>query len=308
MREEKEKNAAAQSAHISIKVILLRRFIRRFRTSFKLYLPTDLAASLDSGLSLSHKQQFFASTKLDFKNSCLAGSGGGGGGGGNISSSGPASTAGSQNLCLSANSPSAEQFIFPAIFSRQLNFSASGGGGGGSVGSGGGGVGIGGSGSVTCGSTTNSSNAQSKLMEDLRPNLVGGLLGLQQGLLDDHALAAHGNLQHSAHQESKFMSLQDNRLMGITSHENRLLGLSQDLRSASSINNLDNSKTNVSSSASHQNRKCSSTPEDFSALYGGLSAAGLGDTSSHHHTPAHTPPSRLADHTITGTRHVFFYS
>lgn len=263
------------------KIILLRRFIRRFRTSFKLYLPTDLAASLDSGLSLSHKQQFFASTKLDFKNSCLAGSGGGG----NISSSGPASTTGSQNLCLSANSPSAEQFnIFPAIFSRQLNFSASGGGG-----------------SVTCGSGTNGSNAQSKLMEDLRPNLVGGLLGLQQGLLDDHALAAHGNLQHSAHQESKFMSLQDNRLMGITSHENRLLGLSQDLRSASSINNLDNSKTNVSSSASHQNRKCSSTPEDFSALYGGLSAAGLGDTSSHHHTPAHTPPSRLADHTITGT-------
>lgn len=133
-------------------------------------------------------------------------------------------------------------------------------------------------------------------MDELRPNLVGGLLGLQQGLLEDHALA-HGNLQHSGHQDSKFMSsLQDNRLMGITSHENRLLGLSHDLRSAASINNLDNSKN--SSIATHQSRKCSSTPEDFSALYGGLSASGLGDA-SHHHTPAHTPPSRH-DHSITG--------
>lgn len=272
------------------------------RNSFKLYLPTDFTVSLDSaGLTnLSHKQQFFASTKLEFKNNCLAGSGGGGGGGGNSanshSNSGPTSTTGTQNLCLSTNiSPpsAAEQFnIFPAIFSRQLNFSTS--GSSNSAGS-----------SVTCssggggggGGSTNSSSTQNKFMEDLRPNLVGGLLGLQQGLLDDHALVAHGNLQHSSHQESKFMSLQDNRLMGIASHENRLLGLSQDLRS-SSINNLDNSKTNVTSS--HQNRKCSSTPEDFSVLYGGLSTAGLGDTSSHHHTPAHTPPSRLIDHSITG--------
>lgn len=234
-------------------------------SSFKLYLPTDL---LDSNLSLSQRQQLFGTAKLDFKNSCVAGSGGSG----NITS-GPTSTTGSQNLCINSNSPSdtSQQFnIFPAIFSRQLNFSAS---------------------SGTCG------GGQGKLMDELRPNLVGGLLGLQQGLLEDHALA-HGNLQHSGHQDSKFMSLQDNRLMGITSHENRLLGLSQDLRSAASINNLDNSKN--ASSLSHQNRKCSSTPEDFSALYGGLTASGLGDTSSHHHTPAHTPPSRIVDHSITG--------
>lgn len=133
-------------------------------------------------------------------------------------------------------------------------------------------------------------------MDELRPNLVGGLLGLQQGLLDDHALG-HGNLQHGGHQEAKFMSLQDNRLMGIASHENRLLGLSQDLRSAvAGGNNLDNGGKIA---GLHQNRKCSSTPEDFSALYGGLTAAGLGDA-SHHHTPSHTPPSRLNDHTITG--------
>lgn len=126
-------------------------------------------------------------------------------------------------------------------------------------------------------------------MDELRPNIVGGLLGLQQGLLEDHALS-HGNLQHSG-QDTKFMSLQDNRLMGISSsHENRLLGLTQDVRS--SVSSADN-KNSVQ-------RKCSSTPEDFSALYGGLSASGIGDTSSHHHTPAHTPPSRLADHTITG--------
>lgn len=125
-------------------------------------------------------------------------------------------------------------------------------------------------------------------MDELRPNLVGGLLGLQQGLLEDHALS-HGNLQHSS-QDTKFMSLQDNRLMGISSHENRLLGLSQDVRSSVSTDNKNAGQ-----------RKCSNTPEDFSALYGGLSTSGIGDTSSHHHTPAHTPPSsRLADHSITG--------
>ncbi|CAH2270058.1 jg16518 [Pararge aegeria aegeria] len=53
--------------------------------------------------------------------------------------------------------PDPQQFnIFPAFFSRQLNFSA---GGGGSQGS--------------------------KIMEELRPNLVGGLLGMP-GLLDEH--------------------------------------------------------------------------------------------------------------------------
>lgn len=220
--------------------------------SFKLYLPTDLTSSLqDSNLTLSQKQQLFG-TKLDFKNNCL--------GAGGSSSGGSASTTGGQNLCISSSSPDSQQFnIFPAIFSRQLNFSTG-----------------------SCG--------QGKLMDELRPNLVGGLLGLQQGLLDDHALS-HGNLQHS-NQDTKFMSLQDNRLMGISSHENRLLGLaSQDHRSSVG-NNGDNKNSGQ--------RKCSSTPEDFSALYGGLSTSGIGDTSSHHHTPAHTPPSRLVDHSITG--------
>lgn len=53
--------------------------------------------------------------------------------------------------------PDPQQFnIFPAFFSRQLNFT------------GGGGTGQG-----------------SKIMEELRPNLVGGLLGMP-GLLDEH--------------------------------------------------------------------------------------------------------------------------
>ncbi|KAG4079265.1 hypothetical protein HA402_006988 [Bradysia odoriphaga] len=215
-------------------------------SSFKLYLPPDLTASLDNSLTLSQKQQLFGS-KLDFKNNCI-GAGGG--------SSGCASTTGGQNLCISSSSPDSQQFnIFPAIFSRQLNFTAGSGG-------------------------------QGKLMDELRPNLVGGLLGLQQGLLEDHALS-HGNLQHSS-QDTKFMSLQDNRLMGISTHENRLLGLSQDVRSSVSTDNKNSGQ-----------RKCSNTPEDFSALYGGLSTSGIGDTSSHHHTPAHTPPSRLGDHSIT---------
>lgn len=250
---------------------------------------------------------------MDFKNNCLAG-----GCGGNVSNNGPTSTAGTSNFVHSLTTTSttsppnhsdiSHQFnIFPAIFSRQLNFASST-------------SSINSNGSNSSNSSINGcdnnghlnlrnsnggpvefvNNLHGKLMDDLRPNLVGGLLGLQQGLLDDHALAAHGNLQHSAHHDTKFMSLQDNRLMGFTtSHENRLLGLSQDLRSAATMNNLDNSKTNHSV-ASHQNRKCSSTPEDFSALYGGLTTSGIGDTSSHHHTPAHTPPSRLGDHTITG--------
>lgn len=233
-------------------------------------MPTDLTSSLDSNLTLSQKQQLFG-TKLDFKNNCLGVGGGGGGGGGGSSSGGSIGNStigggGGQNLCISSSSPDSQQFnIFPAIFSRQLNFSASG----------------------SCG--------QGKLMDDLRPNLVGGLLGLQQGLLDEHALS-HGNLQHGG-QDSKFMSLQDNRLMGISSHENRLLGLSaQDHHHhrSSVVGNGDNKNGGGQ-------RKCSSTPEDFSALYGGLSASGIGDTSSHHHTPAHTPPSsRLVDHSITG--------
>ncbi|GAB0088162.1 homeobox protein abdominal-B [Sergentomyia squamirostris] len=127
-------------------------------------------------------------------------------------------------------------------------------------------------------------------MDDLRPNLVGGLLGLQQGLLEDHALA-HGNLQHSG-QESKFMALQDNRLMGISAHENRLLGLTQDSRSTSAASAGDN-KAPVQ-------RKCSSTPEDFNTLYGGIPTSGLTEAPSHHHTPTHTPPNRLSDHSVTG--------
>ncbi|XP_037914689.1 retinal homeobox protein Rx1 isoform X1 [Hermetia illucens] len=122
-------------------------------------------------------------------------------------------------------------------------------------------------------------------MDELRPNLVGGLLGLQQGLLEDHALS-HGNLQHGG-QDTKFMSFQDNRLMGIASHENRLLGLTQDARSS------------VGDKSSNNQRKCSSTPEDFSALYSGLPTPGIGDSSSHHHTPAHTPPTRLSDHSLS---------
>ncbi|EDW56162.1 GM22737 [Drosophila sechellia] len=129
-------------------------------------------------------------------------------------------------------------------------------------------------------------------MDELRPNLVGGLLGLQQGLLEDHASMQHGGVG----QDTKFMSFQDQRLMGIGgSHENRLLSLAssvQDTRSP--ITTLEKSS---SSSLNHQ-RKCSSTPEDFSALYSGLPTPGM-DSSSHHHTPAHTPPSRLSDHTIS---------
>uniref|UniRef100_A0AAG5D5H5 Uncharacterized protein n=1 Tax=Anopheles atroparvus TaxID=41427 RepID=A0AAG5D5H5_ANOAO len=131
-------------------------------------------------------------------------------------------------------------------------------------------------------------------MDDLRPNLVGGLLGLQQGLLDDHAALSHGGnplSQHQHGQDSKFMSLQDNRLMGIASHENRLLGLGGQDHGRGGIGGPSGANGDKTIG---QHRKCSSTPEDFSALYGGLSGTPISDH-HHHHTPAHTPPNRLSD-------------
>lgn len=226
-------------------------------TGFKLYLPSDCCSPvLNREYSSTAGHYNSLGSKLDFKNGCAdSGPAGIGGGGSSAPSSG-----------LSPASPDSQQFnIFPAIFSRQLNFTGSG----------------------TC---ATSAQAAGKLMDDLRPNLVGGLLGLQQGLLDDHNLS-HGNLQHNA-QDSKFMSLQDNRLMGIGSHENRLLGLSQDNRTPGG--------GQISAADKTLQRKCSSTPEDFSALYGGLTGASISDH-HHHHTPAHTPPNRLSDNaSVTG--------
>lgn len=125
------------------------------------------------------------------------------------------------------------------------------------------------------------------MTDDLRPNLVGGLLGLQQqGLIDEH-----NQLQHNS-AESKFMSLQDNH----NRYENRLLGLSQDGRNTSLSSLTGNSNLNLNGNdVSKVQRKCSSTPEDFQSLYGSAM------DNTHHHTPAHTPPNRLNDHTsITG--------
>ncbi|CRL08108.1 CLUMA_CG020867, isoform A [Clunio marinus] len=121
------------------------------------------------------------------------------------------------------------------------------------------------------------------MTEDLRPNLVGGLLGLQQqSLIEDHNQIQHSN------SESKFMSLQDSH----NRYENRLLGLCQDGRS-STLSSLANSNLIIpngnDSNKTLIQRKCSSTPEDFSSLYGSAIE------NTHHHTPAHTPPNRLSD-------------
>lgn len=165
-------------------------------------------------------------------------------------------------LNLSPVSPDSQQFpnIFPAIFSRQLNFS-----------------------------TSNCNQQKFMMTDDLRPNLVGGLLGLQQqGLIDEH------NQLHHSNSESKFMSLQDNH----NRYENRLLGLTQDGRNTTLASLTGNSNLNLSNGndSSKIQRKCSSTPEDFSTLYGSAM-----DNTHTHHTPAHTPPTRLNDHnSITG--------
>ncbi|XP_070507754.1 homeobox protein unc-42 isoform X2 [Chironomus tepperi] len=121
-------------------------------------------------------------------------------------------------------------------------------------------------------------------MEELRPNLVGGLLGLQQGLIEDHNQIPHNN------SDTKFMSLQENH----NRYENRLLGLSQESRNSSLASLAGNTSLNLQNgndtSKSSNQRKCSSTPEDFNSLYGST----LDNT--HHHTPAHTPPNRLNEH------------
>ncbi|KAL7019477.1 hypothetical protein ACKWTF_011132 [Chironomus riparius] len=121
-------------------------------------------------------------------------------------------------------------------------------------------------------------------MEELRPNLVGGLLGLQQGLIEDHNQIPHNN------SDTKFMSLQENH----NRYENRLLGLSQESRNSSLASLAGNTSLNLQNgndtNKSSNQRKCSSTPEDFNSLYGST----LDNT--HHHTPAHTPPNRLNEH------------
>jgi hypothetical protein len=204
----------------------------------------------------SHETDY-QSVTLDFKQSCTAASG----------SSLVNNT--TSSLGLGPISPESQsQFnIFPAIFSRQLNFSA-----------------------ANC--NQQKFMIHNSMADDLRPNLVGGLLGLQQqGLIDDHNQIQHNN------SESKFMSLQDNH----NRYENRLLGLTQDGRNSSLStltggSNLNLPNGNDSSKNSIQ-RKCSSTPEDFSSLYG----SAIDNT--HHHTPAHTPPNRLNDHnSITGEK------
>lgn len=132
-------------------------------------------------------------------------------------------------------------------------------------------------------------------MEELRPNLVGGLLGLQQGLIEDH-----NQIQHNS-TDTKFMSLQENH----NRYENRLLGLSQESRNSSLASLAGNTSLNLpngnDTSKSSNQRKCSSTPEDFNSLYGST----LDNT--HHHTPAHTPPNRLNEHSAITGENIFYF-
>lgn len=155
-----------------------------------------------------------------------------------------------------------QQFnIFPAIFSRQLNFSGNG-----------------------CGQN-------SKIMDELRPNLVGGLLGVS-GLIDDHHLHHNSHLSHQA-QENKFMS----SLAG--QQENKFLSslASQDNKFLSSALSSGQENRLLSSLGDKSGRKCSnassSSAEDF-----GLYGAGL---ATHADTPAHTPPSSRPLNDQSGT-------
>ncbi|KAK6621317.1 hypothetical protein RUM43_011623 [Polyplax serrata] len=244
---------------------------------------------------------------VDYKDrNCLGGVGAGGGG-----SNPPQTSSGPQNEALtptpietnslSSNSdpqspgPSGhhhhhhhQQFnIFPAIFSRQLNFASNCSGSGvlghtsGILGHNSGVLGNGlshGSTVLGVGNSTSvlshnagvlahnstvlahgNNNHTQKLMDELRPNLVGGLLGVA-GLVDD------------------------------VSHHERSLSL--DIKPL------------------HRSGKCStssSASEDFSALYGALPTSGSvgstgGDNQAHQHTPTHTPPNvgsigrNLSDH------------
>lgn len=246
---------------------------------------------------------------MDFKSSnCLGGVGASGGGSNPPqTSSGPQTGAITptpiETNSLSSNSdpqspvPSNhhhhQQFnIFPAIFSRQLNFasncSSSGVLGhtpgilghnsgvlGNTLGHSSSVLGVGHNSSVLGHNSSvlghnpsvlghGNSNHTQKLMDELRPNLVGGLLGVA-GLVDE---VSH----HTSHHER---------------------GLSLDIKPL------------------HRSGKCStssSASEDFSAaLYGALPTSGSvgsagGDNQTHQHTPTHTPPTvgsvgrSLSDH------------
>lgn len=186
-----------------------------------------------------------------------------------------------------------QQFnIFPAIFSRQLNFASNCSGSGvlghtsgilghnsgvlgNSLGHGSSVLGVGNSAASVLGHNSGvlghnssvlahgNSNHTQKLMDELRPNLVGGLLGVA-GLVDE---VSH----HASHHERS---------------------LSLDIKPL------------------HRSGKCStssSASEDFSALYGALPTSGSvgssgGENQAHQHTPTHTPPNvgsigrSLSDH------------
>lgn len=119
-------------------------------------------------------------------------------------------------------------------------------------------------------------------MEAHQSLIANGILNnMQANISDTSNMSNEIILQNS--QESKFMSLQENRLLGLTPHENRILGLTQELRN---IGSMSESKL-----AFH--RKHTSTPDDFNSFYSGITSTIIENVSSQ-------SPSRSIDQSSTG--------
>ncbi|KDR21382.1 Paired box protein Pax-7, partial [Zootermopsis nevadensis] len=210
--------------------------------------------------------------------SSLGGAGGSSGGGGNNGSGGGSSTASTDHHASPHHHSHHhhQQFnIFPAIFSRQLNFAAAA------------------ASANPCASALQSSSSvatgNAKLMEELRPNLVGGLLGVA-GLVDDTHHHHHHHNHHSVTVDR--LSVVDKRGSGGKCGGSTTSGSSaEDFTALYAL-----PPGGAGANGGHQHG--TATPDNSQQQQHSTPGGGGG---SHQHTPTHTPPSgvtrSLSDHT-----------
>ena len=243
---------------------------------------------------------------MDFKVSgCLGGGGGGGtsslatsessslgGAGGGSGSTGSTGSGGGSNTSSTEHHASPhhhshhhhQQFnIFPAIFSRQLNFAAAA------------------ASANPCTSalqspTSSVASSNAKLMEDLRPNLVGGLLGVA-GLVDDTHHHHHHHNHHSVTVDR--LSVVDKRGTGGKCGGGSTTSGSS-AEDFSALYALPPGSTGANGGHQHG----AATPDNSQQQQHSASGGG-----SHQHTPTHTPPAgvtrSLSDH--TGKLHTLIF-
>lgn len=211
------------------------------------------------------------------ESSSLGGAGGGSGGGANSGSGGGSNTTSTDHHASPHHHSHHhhQQFnIFPAIFSRQLNFAAAA------------------ASANPCTSAlqspTSVATGNAKLMEELRPNLVGGLLGVA-GLVDDSHHHHHHHNHHSVTVDR--LSVVDKRGTGGKCGGSTTSGSSAEDFTA--LYALPPGSTGANGGHQHG----AATPDNSQQQHTATSGGG----GSHQHTPTHTPPAgvtrSLSDHT-----------